>query len=173
MQKITLWTSLVVAVLALGLSACSDGGAMDAGDGDGDGDGDGEVGPGGYVVDYQSSALFFTKTASPVLGTSPHGTVRIWYSKNIENLIDDESFTAPLGTTTIKTFVNDTGAGEVVMVKKDDGFDPDNGNWSYEMRMPDGTLIDDPAPGAIPLCISCHVGFEAKDYLGGTAIESN
>ena len=64
---------------------------------------------------------------------------------------------------------NDNGTGTVVMVKQA-GFDPDNGDWYYEMRDGAGSVVDS---GAIQMCIDCHSASSATDYLAGTAISSN
>ena len=124
-----------------------------------------ELGPGAFEPAFETSPDFFTLMAAPVDGASPHGTVQIWYSSNARDLIEGGSpFTAPVGTVSIKT--QDNGAQAiVVMVKEAPGFDPDNGDWSYEQREADGTLTNE---GALAGCIACHAGFPDTDYLGGT-----
>lgn len=129
-----------------------------------------EPGPGAFVTDYAASAEFFTQMAGPALGGSPHGTVQIWYSTNIQGVVEaGSSFTAPVGTVAIKPFeAADGSTGTAVMVKEDAGFDAANGDWSYEMRGPDDSVMDS---GAIEMCISCHSAASSTDYLAGTGLK--
>ncbi len=104
------------------------------------------------------------------LSSSPHDLVQIYYSKNIEPLVTLPTFVAPEGTVAIKVQDMD-GDGNVdalkVMIKKPAGFDPQNGDWSYEDRTPDGALN---AAGKIDFCIGCHVGFPATSELPGVVL---
>jgi hypothetical protein len=130
-----------------------------------------QAGPGGFRTDFRSSDHFFTKMRDLRQGTSPHGRSQIYYSTNIKSLIETSSFIAPIGTVAIKPFdmVGDSQIdGIAVMVKKEAGYDPEHSDWYYENRMPDGALAQDPAPGKIAMCISCHANATATDYLLGT-----
>lgn len=131
-------------------------------------------GPGAFAADYKTSPAFFTTMATGVKGTSPHGTSRIWYSSNAKDVITKASFTVPEGTTSIKEFDMDGDGkldGLAVMIKKPAGYDAANGDWYYDMRSIDGTVMPDPPAGKIAMCIGCHEGFKAKDYLGGTSLK--
>jgi hypothetical protein len=106
---------------------------------------------------------------------SPHGTQQTWYSTNIEPVIDANSFQAPVGTVSIKRFDMDadgTDDGLAVMIKREPGYDSANGDWYYDMRMLDGTIMADNAlcRGKIAMCIDCHQGASATDYLAGTKV---
>lgn len=130
------------------------------------------IGPGAFDPNYATSDNFFTLMTSPVLGTSPHAESQIWYSMNILRLIDLDSFTVPIGTTTIKEFDNDGTPGldgRVVMVKQMPGYDPANNDWYYELRDPSNNVLNS---GAIGTCINCHVGWSDTDYLAGTEIRN-
>lgn len=153
------------------VAACAD-----ASGSDGDDD-DLAEGPGAFVADFATSEDFVTRMAAPVTGDSPHGRVQIWYSRNVESLLDLTTFTVPVGTVSIKTSLDDDGAilNHTVMVKEPAGFDPDNGDWRYEMRGPDGAIATDPDSGepmngAIAMCIGCHQAAAATDYLAGTGL---
>ena len=136
-------------------------------------------GPGEFVSNYSSSPEeFFTLMPQPVSGESPHGMVRIWYSNNIRQSMQDDQWPVPVGTVSIKE-ADPEGDGEIdaitVMVKQAPGFDPDNGDWLYEMRRPDGGLMtmpdsDQPMQGAIEMCINCHSAAADTDFLAGTAL---
>jgi hypothetical protein len=129
--------------------------------------------PGEFQSDFETSGDFFTLMTGMVEGNSPHGSVQIWYSTSIEDIVNDASFTAPEGTVAIKPFDMESDGtldGYAVMVKMGADFDPDHNNWHYEMRNPDGVLLDDPTPGAIEMCYNCHSAASATDYLAGTAL---
>jgi hypothetical protein len=130
-------------------------------------------GPGEFKADYKTSALFMTNMKAAVKGTSPHGTARIWYSSNIKDLLEEDAFTAPEGTTVIKEFDmtgDGTRTGIAVMIKKPKGYDAANGDWYYDMRDMAGNVMPDPPAGKIGMCISCHTGYKATDYLAGTTL---
>lgn len=121
----------------------------------------------GYADDFMTSASFTTFMAAPVDEGSVHGTMQIWYSNDLADVIDgDGALEAPVGATAIKT-VDNGNELHVVMVKEEAGYDPDNGDWCYEFRDPDGTLQD---AGRLGNCQGCHIGFSGTDYLGGTDI---
>ena len=132
--------------------------------------------PGGFVADFDNSPDFFTLTQEPVAAApSPHGSVRIWYSVNIEFSLGTPGFEAPPGTTAIKRADRD-GDGDadaiLVMVKREPGYDPPRGDWYYEVRSPDGALLASPTPGANPACSGCHSAAAASDYLAGASLRS-
>ena len=134
----------------------------------------GMKGPGKFMADYEKSGEFFTLMSGMKMGKSPHKKVHIWYSTNLKGLIDKPSFKAPVGSVSIKPFNNDGKPGVdgiAVMIKKEPGYDPENGDWHYEMRTPKGELMKKggmPMAGKIGMCIGCHAAASAKDYLAGT-----
>jgi len=154
--------------VGISLTACSDS------DTDTDTNSDAlTAGPGAFDADYADSDEFFTLMDSSVKGASPHGTVRIWYSSNIRDVIEDDSFEVPEGTTAIKEFDGDNDGtldGYAVMIKEADDYDPANGNWYYEMRDAKGEVMPEPAPGKIKDCIGCHAAAKGTDYLAGTTL---
>jgi hypothetical protein len=130
-----------------------------------------QPGPGEFKADYATNSLFFTRMSAPVRGASVHGTVRIWYSSNVKDLITQSSFTVPVGTTSVKEAdPNNDGTVDTVyvMVKREAGYDSANNDWYYEVRNPQGVLQSSPAPGKIAGCINCHKDLAQTDYLGGT-----
>ncbi len=125
------------------------------------------------MKDYRSSSDFFTLTDGPVDGSSPHGLAQIWYSTSVEEFVGQSGFTAPVGTVAIKEADTDKdGTVDMltVMVKKEEGFDSKNSNWSYEMRSTDGELMEPSSVGANPMCIGCHTAWKQQDYLPGLLI---
>ena len=132
-----------------------------------------EKGPGEFKADFRTSSLFVTKMEGMSPSNSPHGTTQIWYSTNIESLLDQESFDPlPEGTVSIKTYDMDGQPGidgVAVMIKKPKGYDPEHNDWYYENRTADGSQVTDmPAPGRNPMCYQCHGGGSTTDYLLGT-----
>jgi len=84
--------------------------------------------------------------------------------------------TVPVGTVVIKEdFANADGApGDfqkyLVMAKMAPGYDPDNGDWYYSVRMPDDQPVEMNGmkmEGRIPMCVGCHTRVAATDYLFG------
>jgi hypothetical protein len=129
-------------------------------------------GPGAFSPDFATSPGFFTqmKALRKGLPTSPHNLVQIWYSANLKPLVAMSHFAAPRGTVAIKVQDRDgDGVPEnvMVMIKEAAGFDPANGDWSYEQRAVDGTLQQS---GKIAFCIGCHTGFPETDDLPGVAL---
>ena len=151
--------------------------------GDDSGDDDTKLtqGPGAFAADYKTSPNFHTQMSTLVSGQSPHKAVQIWYSANIKPALGRESLTAPKGTVAIKEFDNKDGQGQdgsdgtvdgiAVMIKREAGYDSDNGDWYYQMRDASGAEMSAPAPGKIAPCIQCHRGFKGTDYLGGLGLK--
>jgi hypothetical protein len=132
-----------------------------------------DKGPGGFAADFEASDVFFTRMSGLVPGQSPHGSSQIWYSSNLKPVIDDEEFTASEGTVSIKKFDMDedgTVDGFAVMVKRAAGYHGANGDWYYEMRGVDGSVMSEPAAGKNAMCIGCHDNYGNTDYLAGTKL---
>ncbi len=110
---------------------------------------------------------------------SPHKTVQIFYSKNIEPVIADATLpTLPKGTVAIKKQDRD-GDGTfdqyMVMIKGEKGSDPAAGDWEFAQYKPsDGTLVtsskDD--AGFKDFCTGCHKAFTDTDWLRGTGLSN-
>ncbi len=125
----------------------------------------GTPGPGAFAADFETSSDFFTLMAGEVDGASIHGTVQIWYSSNLRDLIESGApFEAPEGSVAIK--VQDNGSPSLtVMIKEAPGFAPDHADWLWEQRAVDGTVSNS---GALTYCQECHQDWPDTDYLAGT-----
>lgn len=172
-------TRFVPPLILLAAVACGDDASPAPGDGmstlpsSAAGDGAPAVGPGQFESDFRTSDDFFTQMSGLELGMSPHRWQQTWYSTTLRDLVEDDTFVAPVGTVAIKEFAaaeEGPVGGYAVMVKREAGYDPDNGDWYYEMRDPSGDPMAMPEPGPIPDCIDCHQQFATTDYLGGTRI---
>ena len=125
----------------------------------------------GYEANYETNG-FFTRTPEMVVTAPPHERVRIFYSDDLSSVIDLDAFEAPVGATSVKeAFDEDENVANIlVMTKQAPGYDPDNGDWYYEMRNADGTeILND---GRIEMCIGCHTGGAQTDYLLGMDVRS-
>ncbi|MEZ4317193.1 MAG: cytochrome P460 family protein [Myxococcota bacterium] len=125
------------------------------------------TGTSGYDAGYASSPDFFTQMTAPVAGTSPHGTVWIYYSEDLRTAIEGGgAFTAPVGATSIKeVYTGGSVSGYAVMTKQAAGFDADHGDWFYELLDPSGAVSE---AGTLTNCIQCHSAGGDTDYLLGT-----
>lgn len=128
-------------------------------------------GPGKFMTDFKESDKFFTLMDGMKEGKSPHGKTQIWYSSNVKGMLGKSSFEVPEGTVAIKPFDKDDEEGLdgiAVMIKKEEGYDPDNNDWYYAMYTAKGEIMEKPEPGKVKMCIDCHASASAKDYLAGT-----
>lgn len=118
--------------------------------------------------------------AFPYEGVEPHGKMleTFYSSASIEGhdgaLIVKRNY-GPEGVTADQV-LSDPGKhlGSVtVMFRREEGYDPDNGNWFWAKYLPDGTLDKNPkgvrlvgrvAKGSDAGCIACHSG-AGGDYL--------
>jgi hypothetical protein len=161
-------SELVAISGALSLAACSGDEAKESGDTAAEPTGGcPTTTTSGFAADYATNPDFFTLMAGPVDGGSVHGTVQIWYSVDLRELIEAGGpFVAPVGAVAVKAQNN--GADAItVMTKQAAGFDPANGDWLYDQRDAAGDLQ---SSGALPSCIGCHTGWAATDYLAGTEL---
>lgn len=116
----------------------------------------------------------------PYEGVEPHGKMleTFYSSADIDGhdgaLIVKRNY-GPEGVTADQV-LSDPGKhlGSVtVMFRREEGYDPDNGNWFWAKYLPDGTLDKNPkgmrlagrvAKGSDAGCIACHSG-AGGDYL--------
>jgi hypothetical protein len=134
-----------------------------------------DEGPGEFDPDFATSDAFFTRMAEPRVGlaSSPHNVVQIFYSKNIEPVIEQDSFEAPPGTVAIKTQdSNDSGSIDtiMVMIKQEPGSSPETDDWLYQRRRANGNLDAEGSP-ALDFCVACHAGWPETDALAGTTLD--
>lgn len=137
----------------------------------------GEPGPGEFDPDFETSEDFFTLMTEPMPGltVSPHGVIQIYYSANLEPLLEAEEFEAPDGSVAIKVQDRD-GDDEVdnimVMIKREAGFDSDTRDWLYEQYSASGNLQTSGGGTLQPFCSGCHNDFPDKGELAGTELEN-
>lgn len=79
----------------------------------------------------------------------------------------EKSYPYPSGSIILKeSFKADNGkkgdlADITIMVKREDGYDPENGNWEYFMA---NSQLKVSKQGKIGMCIGCHSAVSSTDY---------
>jgi hypothetical protein len=79
----------------------------------------------------------------------------------------NQAYPFPEGSIIVKeSFKNKDGSkGDLsnltIMVKRENGYSDDYGDWEYIMTKPDGTITDQ---GRLSMCISCHSKSSDKDF---------
>ncbi len=98
-------------------------------------------------------------------GQAPHGAVLRTYVNNIAydaiqhglTELPQGSFLSKQNFTPEKVL-----AATTIMVKMEEGFNPDAGDWFWAKVQPDGTID---AAGAPAGCVGCHGAQKANDWL--------
>ena len=78
------------------------------------------------------------------------------------------SYPFPEGSMVVKESYKDSSGKKgdlsnlTIMVKREMGYDPDNGDWEYIMTNP---ARDVQAQGALGMCINCHKAAADSDYI--------
>jgi len=138
-----------------------------------------DAGPGAADASYEDSANFVTRMQAPRRGlsTSPHGVIRIYYSRNLSPILDRTSFGAlPEGSVAIKKQDRDRDGvfdQVMVMIKGAAGSDPEYDDWTWEQHDPvTFALVTSSQTDASfrDFCAGCHRGFSKTDWLAGTAL---
>ncbi len=117
----------------------------------------------------------------PYEGIEPHGfMLETFYSRatidgHDGTLVVKRNY-GPAGVEVDQVVANpeDHLAALTIMFRREDGYDPDNGNWYWVKYLPDGSLDVNPAgvqlagrigKNAEAGCIACHLGAGGDDYL--------
>lgn len=117
--------------------------------------------------------------AAPYPGTEPHGLMLETFYTTLEMdghegaLVVKRNY-GPEGVsaTAVLEAPDEHLASVTVMVRREEGYDPDNANWFWAKYLPDGSLDTNPAgralagrvaKGADRGCIACHS--REDDYL--------
>lgn len=101
-------------------------------------------------------------------GNSPHGDL-------LRLFIDETAASAPLepkhGSTIVKeNFNEDEELLSITVMKRIEGFDPENGDWWYARYTADGeitTADGKPVAGKVESCVNCHRASEGADFVFG------
>jgi hypothetical protein len=100
-------------------------------------------------------------------------TVRVYFNETAKNYFDDDTASAfDEGSYVAKAVVSslDTQAEDAsrvyFMLKKPEGFDPDNNDWSYAVaNRKDGSWVYNEEQGSLENCYSCHSNESEWDYV--------
>lgn len=124
-----------------------------------------DFGPGRFLSDFRTGALFQTPAGDGKVGKGPRFTTKVWLSKNLARALSIGRVQAPEGSVAIKEMESGSKLG--VMIKMGAGYDVAHGDWYYEVRNQEGELMQEPPSGKVVSCIACHGKFAASDYLPG------
>ena len=114
--------------------------------------------------------------AYPYPGTDPHGMMletfydRVTVDGQEGTLIVKRNY-GPEGVTAEEVLSNPSEylGAVTVMFQREEGYDPDRGNWFWAKYLPDGTFDTDPAGVAlvgVPTgCVNCHQNADGEDYV--------
>jgi hypothetical protein len=97
-------------------------------------------------------------------GQSPHGRYHeIHISPSLAKALPIPERKAPPGSVVVKR--NLDAAKKLVgytVIAKLEGYDPPHGDWFWASYGPDGATK---AAGKVAMCIACHEGMKANDYI--------
>ncbi len=98
------------------------------------------------------------------LGQSPHGAFhRIFVNDALLSSIPVGDGRAPAGTIIVKdNYDIDERPGNLTVMAKVPGYDPENGDWFWAVYSQDGEVI---AEGSLMGCITCHAGAASNDFV--------
>lgn len=113
-------------------------------------------------------------------GTEPHGLFEVFYSSasidgHSGNLIVKRNYgTVEVTEDEVASDYDSYLRAITVMFRREDGYDPDNGDWFWAAFMSDGTVVKNEmgvqmagriAKGMDEGCIACHSSADGEDYV--------
>lgn len=107
-------------------------------------------------------------------GTSPHGRYLKYYVNSVANQAPAEPRDGYVIVKENYPEKRSDALGPITVMKKVDGYDPDNADWFWVKFAPDGSVMESSqgtplagrvAKGARSGCISCHTSALGGDYL--------
>ena len=162
MSKISVLTMVLCAVLFIVLAACA---TTDAG----------KTQPtefAGYKSWTKINTQTITGDTTSALGSAHEGTkgFREVYVNGAGEAValGKAPYPFPEGTIMVKEAYKDSGGNKgslanlTIMVKREGGYDADNGDWEYLMTSP-GMAVG--MQGKVGMCIGCHVAAFDTDYI--------
>ena len=113
--------------------------------------------------DYQSWQLWPGKTKL-YEGRHPHGALLTTYvSKGAHGAIEGKTGGIPNGEFVVKeNYTPDKKLAAVTVMYKQEGYNPDSGDWFWLKYAPDGTIQKE---GKVAGCINCHTAAKNNDWL--------
>lgn len=112
--------------------------------------------------------LRFPALNEELVRSGPHGRmVRTHLDPTAMQNFETQTYPYAEGAEIVKQAHN-TADGPIAVLyfmKKIAGYDPANGDWFYAVTDASGNNIQQ--QGRVPLCISCHGGARAKDFVFG------
>ena len=161
-MKIGILTLALTALLVFTLATCA---STDAG-----------KTPVADFADYQSWTKINTETItgdiSAMLGSAHEGNKgfrEVYVNETGEAAaLGNAAYPFPEGTIVVKESYKDAGGSKgslanlTIMVKRDGGYDSDNGDWEYLMASPAKAVQ---MQGKLGMCIDCHAAAYDSDFV--------
>ena len=99
-------------------------------------------------------------------GTRPHGAkLKVYVNRNVAGDLKQP----PAGSIIIKeNYTPEKKLAAITVMKRVEGFDPENGNWWWVKYQPDGTVATQngmQVAGKVASCIACHKTAGGGDYI--------
>lgn len=107
-------------------------------------------------------------------GTMPHGALLTTYvTNNAHKAINDKTGILPNRTIVVKeNYMPDKTLAAVTVMYKVPGYNPGDGDWFWAKYSPNGEIAEGGmAAGKVPMCIACHSGSKANDYIMTASIK--
>lgn len=108
---------------------------------------------------------------------NPHASTAITVYVNqvgTESMLSESAATFPVGSIIVKQKFDPNHEPDkpllyTVMIKHEPGYNPDAGDWEFEVISGDGSEVQ--ARGALANCIACHTPQKANDFVFRTYVE--
>ncbi len=116
------------------------------------------------AADYQANWTVWPGKGEKYEGTEPHGALLTTYlNPAAAAALDAMQGAMPAGAIIVKeNFMPDGMYGAATVMYKAEGSDPDNHDWWWMKRLPDGTVEFSGSGGP---CAGCHSGVAENDYI--------
>ncbi|MFQ5956311.1 MAG: cytochrome P460 family protein, partial [Candidatus Brocadiales bacterium] len=97
-------------------------------------------------------------------GTVPHGALlNLYVTENAHAAAVSKAGVMPDGSILVKeNYKPDKTLASVTVMYKVAGYNPEANDWFWAKYSPAGDIM---AEGKVPMCIACHGGRKANDYL--------
>ena len=105
---------------------------------------------------------FFAEHVGIQPGESPHGDFIATY---INSIASSNQEAPPLGSILVKENYSDDDISTLdsyTVMKRIDGYDPDNGDWFWARYNSEGTLTHS---GKVAMCSDCHFDADGDDFV--------
>jgi hypothetical protein len=128
-----------------------------------------------FALDCAAPTREMVERVRKVHGPHTQSTIQIYMNGSAATAFEAGNRSYPVGAAIVKhkSFLGARGSEELAtvaeagaggMIKRNPGFDPENGDWEYFYFEDAGKI----ASGKIQTCIKCHRGAKATDFVFGS-----